>query len=428
MSEQTVSAPPPKKRRPPVGLLLVLLLAGGGYFIWKNYVQQPPVPANLVVLSGRIEGDDSTVAPKVSGRIAEIRFREGDTVKAGDIIAVMDDVQARSREDQVKASISEAEARVHLVQQQVAILEDQLRQADLSTDQSRVDANARVLQAEAEISAAEAQLAQQQASLKLAAWDREAYTKLAKDGAVSDRQGRLAAITAETQEAVVVAAQRKVEAAKAQLNVAKANLTTPDIRGAQAAGVKKQIAQQQAQIASAQAEAARLRAQLTEVQANRSDLTVLAPFDGTVVTRTAEPGEVIQAGTAIVTLLDMNRVYLRGFVPEGQIGKVKVGQPARLYLDSDTKKPLDAVVQRIDPQATFTPENTYFRDDRVKQVVGVKLLVKSGIGFAKPGMPADGEILVSGTTWPEVVRGKRSPNLHPEATRTLRRTAASPSA
>ena len=406
MSEQTVSAPPPKKRRPPVGLLLVLLLAGGGYFIWKNYVQQPPVPANLVVLSGRIEGDDSTVAPKVSGRIAEIRFREGDTVKAGDIIAVMDDVQARSREDQVKASISEAEARVHLVQQQVAILEDQLRQADLSTDQSRVDANARVLQAEAEISAAEAQLAQQQASLKLAAWDREAYTKLAKDGAVSDRQGRLAAITAETQEAVVVAAQRKVEAAKAQLNVAKANLTTPDIRGAQAAGVKKQIAQQQAQIASAQAEAARLRAQLTEVQANRSDLTVLAPFDGTVVTRTAEPGEVIQAGTAIVTLLDMNRVYLRGFVPEGQIGKVKVGQPARLYLDSDTKKPLDAVVQRIDPQATFTPENTYFRDDRVKQVVGVKLLVKSGIGFAKPGMPADGEILVSGTAWPEVARGK----------------------
>ena len=406
MSEQTVSAPPKKKRRPPVGLLLVLLLAGGGYFIWKNYVQQPPVPANLVVLSGRIEGDDSTVAPKVSGRIAEIRFREGDTVKAGDIIAVMDDVQARSREDQVKASISEAEARVHLVQQQVAILEDQLRQADLSTDQSRVDANARVLQAEAEISAAEAQLAQQQASLKLAAWDREAYTKLAKDGAVSDRQGRLAAITAETQEAVVVAAQRKVEAAKAQLNVAKANLTTPDIRGAQAAGVKKQIAQQQAQIASAQAEAARLRAQLTEVQANRSDLTVLAPFDGTVVTRTAEPGEVIQAGTAIVTLLDMNRVYLRGFVPEGQIGKVKVGQPARLYLDSDTKKPLDAVVQRIDPQATFTPENTYFRDDRVKQVVGVKLLVKSGIGFAKPGMPADGEILVSGATWPEVVRGK----------------------
>ena len=406
MSEQTASTPPAKKRRPPIGLFVVLILAGGGYFIWKNFVQLPPIPANLVVLSGRIEGDDSTVAPKVSGRIAEIRFREGDTVKAGDIIAIMDDVQARAREDQGKSAITEAEAHVHLVQQQVAILEDQLHQTDLSTDQSRVDADARVRQAEAEIAGAEAQLAQQEAALKLAVWDRDAYTKLAKDGAVSDRQGRQATITAETQEAVVNAARRKVESVKASLNVAKANLTTPAIHDAQAAGIKKQIAQQQAQIASAQAEAARLRAQLTEVQANRTDLTVQAPFDGTIVTRTAEPGEVIQAGTAIVTILDMNRVYLRGFVPEGQIGKVKVGQPARLFLDSNTKQPLEAVVQRIDPRATFTPENTYFRDDRVKQVVGVKLLIKTGIGFAKPGMPADGEILVAGDTWPAIVRNK----------------------
>ena len=66
---------------------------------------------------------------------------------------------------------------------------------------------------------------------------------------------------------------------------------------------------------------------------------------------------------------------------------------------------VEAVVSRIDPQATFTPENTYFRDDRVKQVVGVKLQLKGGaVGFAKPGMPADGEILVSGGNWPNAGR------------------------
>ena len=65
-----------------------------------------------------------------------------------------------------------------------------------------------------------------------------------------------------------------------------------------------------------------------------------------------------------------------------------------------SSEPIAAYVLRIDPQATFTPENTYFRDDRVKQVVGVKLQLKGGIGFAKPGMPADGEILVSGDIWP----------------------------
>ena len=127
---------------------------------------------------------------------------------------------------------------------------------------------------------------------------------------------------------------------------------------------------------------------------NIHDLTVVAPFDGTIATRTAEPGEVIQAGTAIVTLIDLTKVYLRGYIPEGEIGCVRVGQRAQLFLDSDRNKPLEAVVSRIDPQATFTPENTYFRDDRVKQVVGVKLHLNTGIGYAKPGMPADGEIEV----------------------------------
>jgi HlyD family secretion protein len=71
-----------------------------------------------------------------------------------------------------------------------------------------------------------------------------------------------------------------------------------------------------------------------------------------------------------------------------------------VYLDSAPAKPIDAFVSRIDPEASFTPENTYFRDDRVKQVVGVKLQLRGAVGFAKPGMPADGEILVEGTQWP----------------------------
>ena len=127
----------------------------------------------------------------------------------------------------------------------------------------------------------------------------------------------------------------------------------------------------------------------------------MAPFDGTIATRSAEPGEVVSPGTPIVTMLDLSKVYLRGFVPEGDIGRVKLEQTARVYLDSDPRHPIDAVVSRIDPEASFTPENTYFRNDRVKQVVGVKLLIKSPNGAAKPGMPADGEILVEGSTWPK---------------------------
>jgi HlyD family secretion protein len=404
MSEPVATKP--RSRKPIRIVVILLVLAGAAFGIWKIFFSQPAMPANVIALSGRIEGDDSAIAPKVTGRILEIRFREGDSVKAGETIAILDDPQMRAREDQAQDAVGNAEDQVRAAQAQIPVLEQQLTQTELQVGQARLDAEGRVHQAEQQLAGAEAQLAQQQATLKINAFDRDAYTRLARDGAVPERQGRQAQATADSQEAVVAAAQRNVDALRGSLNVAKANLTNPEIHSAQSAGILKQIAQQRAQIQSASADEARARAQLVEAQENRGDLTVIAPFSGTVVTRTAEPGEVVQAGTAIVTLLDLSKVYLRGFVPEAQIGKVKAGQSAHVYLDSNPSQALDAVVGRIDPQATFTPENTYFRDDRVKQVVGLKLDLKSGIGFAKPGMPADGEILVSGDSWPAGTRHK----------------------
>ena len=187
----------------------------------------------------------------------------------------------------------------------------------------------------------------------------------------------------------MAASEREVEAARAALVAAKANLQNPAIRSAEAAAIEQQIRQAQFAVASAQADAARIRARLQEATANRKDLEIVAPFDGVIATRSAEPGEVVAAGTAIVTLMNFNEVYLRGFIPEGEIGLVRVGQPARVYLDSNSQQPLEAVVSRIDPQASFTPENTYFRNERVKQVVGVKLQLTNPQGFAKAGMPAE---------------------------------------
>src|SRR5262249_35716919 len=189
-------------------------------------------------------------------------------------------------------------------------------------------------------------------------------------------------------------------AAQGVLTAAQASLANPAIRTPQLAAVKAQSLHQEAQISPAQADAGRARAQLAEARANRQDLEVVAPFTGTVATRTAEPGEVVAAGTPIITLLDLGQVYLRGFIPEGEIGRVKVGQLARGYLDSAPRTPIEATGSRIDPPAPFTPENTHLRDDRVKQVVGVKLALQGAVGFAKPGMPADGEILAEGATWP----------------------------
>jgi HlyD family secretion protein len=406
---QTKSAEPARVRplaRILAILIILLIAAGAALLVWKVFFAGSRSPESVISLSGRIEGDDSTVAPKTSGRILEIRFREGDTVKAGDTIATFDDQQIRAREQQAQAALAQADAKLKWAQDQISVLQEQLRQSQFQTEQAKMDSAGRVKQAEADLAAAEAELAKQEASYQLAEFDREAYTRLAETGAVAERKGREAASNAAQQAAAVAAAKRRVEALRGALTVAKANLENPNIRGAQVATFRKQIQQQQADIGSATAASAQARAQLNEAQANRRDLIVTAPFDGTVITRSAEPGEVVTAGTPIVTLLDLSKVYLRGFVPQGQIGNVKIDQPARVYLDSDPDKPIDAYVSRIDPEATFTPENTYFRDDRVKQVVGVKLQIRNATGNAKPGMPADGEVLISGDQWPQTKRMK----------------------
>jgi HlyD family secretion protein len=395
---------PGQRKRLPIILLALVVIAGVGYFVWSRFMAAPEIPQSIVALSGRIEGDVASVASKTAGRIKEVRVREGDEVKAGDILAVLDDDQIAAREEQAQSAVRQAEAQVQAARGQIAILNEQLRGSGLQVDQARQQSGGQVQQAEAELAAAEAGLAQQEAAYKLALFDKEAYSKLAKSGAVSERQGRQAESTAETQAALVMSARRRVEAARAAVTAAKANLVNPEIRSAQTASIRQQILQQQSQIAGAEAQAAQARARLAEAQANRRDLVIIAPFNGTIATRTAEPGEVAGAGTPIVSMLDLTKVYLRGFVPEGQIGRVRLEQAARVYLDSAPEKPIEAYVSRIDPQATFTPENTYFRDDRVKQVVGVKLQLKGALGYAKPGMPADGEILVEGDRWPDGTR------------------------
>jgi HlyD family secretion protein len=378
-------------------VLAITLLAS--LSAWWFYFRQPSTPNEIIEVSGRIEGDDASVAAKLSGRIREISVREGDHVKAGQVLAVLDDDQVNARVTQARSNVEQAEAKLQAARQQVAVLQAQLEQSRLSVGQARVDAEGRVSQAQAHVASAEASLARAEADYKQARADAERFTTLAEQGDAPAREGEQARNTAAAHAAVVQAAQKQVEAARGALLAARANLDNPAIRAAQASSIEQQIRQAQADIQSANAEVARRHAELQEAEADRNDLQILAPFDGTVATRSAEPGEVVTAGTTIMTILNPGQVYLRAFIPEGEIGRVRTGQAARVYLDSNPQQPLEAKVARIDPQASFTPENTYFRDDRIKQVVGVKLQLVNPQGFAKPGMPADGEVLVEGDKW-----------------------------
>jgi HlyD family secretion protein len=383
-----------KKTRIIMVLVLLAALTSGWFFFARS-----TAPLNIIAVSGRLESDDAAVAAKTSGRLREITVREGDIVKTGQIVAVLDDEQVNARVMQAQSLVAQSEARLQHSRQQIAVLQAQLEQSRIGISQARLDAEGRVSEAKAQVAAAEAALAQAQAAYNQTLYDKEKFTALAKQGDVSEREGRQSVTNAESQEAIVLAAKKQVEAARGALSAVKATLDNPAIRASQASAVELQIKQAEADILAAQADAGSARAQLQEAEANRSDLNIVAPFDGTVATRYAETGEVIAAGTPILTIVNLDKVYLRGFIPEGEIGRVRIGQPARVYLDSNPSQAIEAVVSRIDPEASFTPENTYFRNDRVKQVVGVKLHITNAQGFAKPGMPADGEVLVNGNQW-----------------------------
>ena len=368
------------------------LLAGCG--LWQG--DQPP---GTLFVSGRIEGDEADIGPKLAGRIVEITVREGDTVKAGQVLARLDGTQTQARFTASQARLRSAEQMLEQARLQVPVLEERLRQSELLRQQAQKESPGRVLQAEAQVAAARAQLARAQAELEQSRADAVRYSNLAEKGAAPVQVAEQFATKVETSEALAEAAKKQVAAAEASLEVARSTLTNPEIREAEAAGWRRQITEARARVRQLEAEVEAARAGVEEAQASVDDLEVHAPFDGTVITRAAEPGRVVGAGTPILTILDLSALYLRGFVPEGDIGLVKPGQRAEVFLDSAPEEAIPAEVMRIDPEAMFTPENTYFQDDRVKQVVGLKLRLLGGLGAAKPGMPADGRIHV--TSQPE---------------------------
>jgi HlyD family secretion protein len=145
----------------------------------------------------------------------------------------------------------------------------------------------------------------------------------------------------------------------------------------------------QALLAAAKAEVTAARALRDEVQIALSDTRITAPIVGTVVTKAAEEGELVFPGRILAVLVDLTRPYLRVYLPEKEIGKVKLGDPARVYVDSFPNRPFEAVVTEVGKKAEFTPKDVHMPDERVTLVYSVKLEIKNPQRFLKPGMPAD---------------------------------------
>ena len=407
-----------KKKFNPRILIGFIVLAVLGYLGWR---QLAPIPIPTVLrVSGRIEADETDIGAKTGGRVMQILVNEGDEVKTGQIVAVIQDQEVNQQLQAAIAQVNAARQDEVQAKLQVSVAQSRILESQANLAQAREDSQGRVSQAESTVAASRTQIAQAKAQvlqaqaevrraasqLKLVKSDRDRYAKLGEQGVISRQQldqvqtaADTAQATLETARATLVAQVAAVKTAEEQLKAVQGSLVqtrstsiNTAIRSNQLLAYQQQKEQAQAQLMAAKAKVQAAIANQQQLQKRLDSFTVKSPINGTVQDRPIEPGAVVTSGKTLLTVINPQAVYMRAYVSEGDIGKIYPGKSARVFLDSNPEKALPATVSSIDPKASFTPENIYFQKDRVRQVFGVKLAIAQSQNFAKPGMPADAEI------------------------------------
>jgi HlyD family secretion protein len=351
-------------KRLPIAVLLALLAAMGLAAGWL-LLRQPPLPDGLIQANGRIEGDHYLVAGKMPGRVAELFAREGDTVQKDQVLLRLDAAQVDARLEQAR--------------QAVIVLDAQLKAAQTGLAMLRKDAPLSVQTAAAGAALARSQRATALANAAQATRDAARFKRLAESGTVDRHryeQMELASLVAQNQ---ADAAQNGVTRAEKQLAQARLGLERIRVR--------------EDEVAALAAQRDQVRAALAEAQSVRDDLNLKSPAAGVITTRMADVGEVIAPGAPLFDIVDLDRLYLKVFIPANEIGKLRLGLPARIHTDAFPDEPLAATVRQMASQAQFTPKEVQTPDERVKLVYAVKLYLEANPQHrATPGLPADAVI------------------------------------
>lgn len=340
-------------------IILVLIIAGMGWFFWQQ--QTNKIPVGLLLSSGRIEGREVNVSSKVQGRINLLHVDEGNTVKKGQSLAVLES-------EQITAQVSAA-------QENLKIAQRQQEQAQLDLDYTQKNSETAIWAAQASLDNAKAQLTKAVSLKENSKRSYQRYRQLYQDGAISALDFDNKKADYETSSANVDAAMQVQEAAQANLKTALSSAVAVEIK-------QKQLETSLANVNAAQAK-------LQELTANKQELLVAAPIDGTVITRPVEAGQVVNAVSPLFVLVNLKNIYMKIYIPEPEIGKIKLGSEARVYVDAYPDRYFSGKVTKISDQAQFTPKNVETKEERVKLVFAIEVSIENEDSVLKPGMPGD---------------------------------------
>jgi HlyD family secretion protein len=384
-------------------ILIIVILAAGAAAVYA-YRGRNRQPDDRIVVSGNIELNEVNIAFKTAGRLVERTVDEGDAVKKGQVIARLDRDQLMAQRAAQVAAIQSAESQLAQAQTAVQWQKETLsadietRQADLTSTEARLAElknGARPqekLDAQAAVDAAQAELQRAQRD-----WERA--QKLYKDDDISTAQfdqyrSRWESATAalnssKERQALVLAGPRveQINAAAGQVQRARGSL-----KAAEANSLESKRREQE--IATRRAEIERAKATLSLIDSQLADTVAVSPVDGVVLVKSADVGEVLAPGTTIVTVGDIEHPWLRGYINETDLGKVKLGSPVKVTTDSYKGKTYNGKVTFIASEAEFTPKQIQTQQERVKLVYRVKIELDNSSRELKSNMPADAEIVL----------------------------------
>ena len=315
----------------------IVVLIGLSVFLFKKFENKQE--DGKLSLSGNVEVTEVNAAFKYPGTIAELPAKEGQQVKKGDRLAVLESAEIEPQVMQSKAYLDEAKAKL-----------EELRAG--ARPQEIQQARANVGYAEAELSKARK--------------DFERAEHLFKDGAMS--------------------AQNMDAARKAYDSAASQHQKALEALSLTKEGPRKE------QIAVAEQRVKQAESGLEIVEERLKDTVLNAPVSGVILRKNVEAGDTIATGVPVCTIGDLENPWVKVYVKEDKLGLVKLGQKAEIKVDSYPGRVYEGIVTYISSEAEFTPKNVQTQEERVKLVFGVKVSVKNHNNELKPGMPADVKI------------------------------------
>jgi HlyD family secretion protein len=345
-----------------------------------------------LIFSGTIETREIRVGSKVGGRVLEVLVVEGQEVQAGQPLVKFDMAELQTQFSQAQARVEQQRAR--LLRLERGARPEERAQARAATETARATLEAvrngprpeEIAQARASVAAASAEVNSAEAEFKR-------MERLRETGDISRQDFDTAKFRYDNMRA-------RLESEKERLGLLLSGSRKEDIRAAEERFRQAQEAEnlvlagpRSEEIADARAQLNEAAARVEQIKVQLAEGEVTAPVNSVVEVVSVRPGDLLTPNQPVARLLERDQIWVRIYVPEPQLGLVKVGQRAKIVVDTFPKEPFDGTIEQINSEGEFTPRNIQSRDERAHQVFGVKVRIDNREGKLKPGMAADVTIL-----------------------------------